>query len=80
MKKRTHEPKAIDEGVLFEAIKDNMSPHAVAAIAAYFDTATSTVGCNNPTVSSQVAWFAQRLRESVGGDEAFDRLCDQIGL
>ena len=65
---------------MFEAIKDNFSPEALAAMASYLDTATSTVGTNNPTVNNQVAWFAHQLRDLVGGDEQYNRLCEELGL
>ena len=74
------EPKAIDEADLFEALKDNMSPEALAAIASYIDTANSTVGTNNPAVDDQVAWFAGQLRELVGGEKQYNSLCEGLGL
>lgn len=74
------EPKAVDEADLFEAIKDNLSPEALAAIASYIDTANSTVGTNNPAVDDQVGWFAHQLRELVGGDDQYNRLCEELGL
>ena len=66
--------------VLQDILKDNLSPEATAVIASYIDTANSTVGTNNPAVDDQVAWFAQGLRELVGGDKEYNRLCEEVGL
>ncbi len=74
------EPKAIYTNDMFEAIKDNFSPEAVATMASYLDTANSTVGTNSPSVNHQVAWFAHELRTLVGGDEEYSRLCQEVGL
>ena len=79
-KTMTRELKAPGETELFEAIKDHMSPEALAAMASYLDTASTTVGTNNPDVNNQVEWFARKLRELLGGDEQHSRLCKEIGL
>ena len=65
-----------DEDTLLEALRDNFSPHAVAAIVAYLQPART----NNPDVDRQLAWFRDRLVELVGGDELFNRLCEELGL
>ena len=64
-----------DEDVL-AALKDNLSPEAVATIIAYLQPART----NNPDVDRQVRWFSDRLTDLVGGDEAFNRLCEELGL
>jgi len=28
----------------------------------------------------QVQWFAEQLVEALGGDDAFNRVCDELGL
>ena len=65
-----------DEDVLFEAMKDNLSPEAVAVIIAYLQP----VKTKNGNVDRQVAWFRDRLVELVGGDKAFNQLCEELGL
>ena len=58
------------------ALKDHLSPEAVATIIAYLQP----VRTKNPDVDREVAWFAGRLVDLVGGDEAFNRLCEELGL
>ncbi len=77
-RRKTHEPKAIDEGVLFEALKDNLSPQAIAGIAAYL-VARPTAG-PNASVNKELHWFVDQLVDLVGGDEAFNRLCEELEL
>ena len=54
--------------------------HAIAAMVSFLSTAVSTVGTNSPEVDSQIAWFTQELTDLVGGSEALNSLCEQIGL
>ena len=70
------EPAGIDEQDLFDALKDNLSPQAVAAIVAYLQPARTT----NPEVDRQLRWLAGRLTDLVGGPEQLDRLTDELGL
>jgi cytochrome c1 len=70
------EPAGIDEQVLFDALKDNLSPQAVAAIVAYLQPANTS----NPEVNRQLRWLADRLTDIVGGPEQLDRLTDGLGL
>ena len=70
------EPVGIDEQVLFDALKDNLSPRAVAAVVAYLQPANT----NNPEVNRQLRWLSDRLTELVGGSEQLDRLTDELGL
>ena len=65
-----------DEADLFDAIREQLSPHAVAAIASCLQTSRT----NNPDVDRQVDWFAEQLRELVGGDEQQTRLAEELGL
>ena len=62
--------------VLHDVLKDNLSPEAVAIIAAYLQPAH----CGQEQVDRQVRWFAEQLIELLGGDEAFNRVCDELGL
>jgi len=62
--------------VLRDVLRDSLSPHAVAAIAAYLQP----VRTMDTEVVRQVTWFAELLTEVVGGDEAMNRLCEEVGL
>ena len=64
------------EDVLADALRENLSPHAVAAIAAYLQP----VRTMDPEVVRQVRWFADLLTTVVGGDDELNRLCDEVGL
>jgi len=74
-KVRVTVPEAIDEGDLTAALKDNLSPQAVAAIAAYLTAAR----VKNRRVQRQIEWFAGMLVDMLGVDE-FNRLIDEVGL
>ena len=62
--------------VLHDVLKDSLSPEAVAVIAAYLQPAY----CGQEQVDRQVRWFAEQLVELLGGDDAFNRVCDELGL
>jgi len=84
-KVRVTVPDAIDEEVLFDAIKDNLSPQAVAAIVAFLQSQRyGPLNPDEPTasaeVNAQVAWFVERLAEMVGGDEQVKQLLEEVGL
>ena len=70
------EPAGIDEQDLFDALKDNLSPQAVAAIVAYLQPAKT----KDDAVNRQLRWFAERLTELVGGPEQQGRLAEEVGL
>jgi hypothetical protein len=74
-KVRVTVPDAIDEGDLAPALKDNLSPQAVAAIAAYLTAAR----VKNRQVQRQIEWFAGMLVDMLGVDE-FNRLIEEVGL
>ena len=63
------------EDVLYDALRDNLSPQAVATIAASLQTAR----VDNDDVQRQVDWFREMLVEMLGEGE-FDRLADEVGL
>ncbi|OQB78830.1 MAG: hypothetical protein BWX88_05055 [Planctomycetes bacterium ADurb.Bin126] len=75
-KVRVTVPQAIDEQVLFDALRDNLSPHAVAAIVAFLQP----VRTNNSDVDRQVHWFAGELTKLIGGNEQQNRLAEELGL
>ena len=62
--------------VLRDVLKDNLSPLAVAAIASCLQTNRT----NDQDVDRQVAWFAEQLRQLLGGDEQQSRLAEELGL
>ena len=64
------------EDLLTDALRENLSPHAVAAIAAFCQTATT----QRDDVDRQIRWFADRLIELVGGGDEHNRLCEEVGL
>lgn len=74
-KVRVTVPDAIDEGDLAAGLKDNLSPQAVAAIAAYLTAAR----VKNRQVQRQIEWFAGMLVDMLGVDE-FNRLIEEVGL
>jgi len=59
-----------------EAIRDALSPDAVALAASYLLTAR----CDDEEVDLEVRWFAEQLIELLGGDETFSQTCKGIGL
>ena len=59
-----------------EAIRDALSPEAVALAASYLLGAR----CDDEEVNMEVRWFAEQLIELLGGDEAFSQTCKGIGL
>lgn len=61
--------------VLFDAIKDNFSPQAVAAMAAYLQAANT----KNRRVNQQLAWFAGELVKMLGAT-GYGRLLEEVGL
>lgn len=65
-----------DEQDLFDAIREQLSPHAVAAIVAFLQPART----NNPDVDRQVRWFHDQLVQLVGGYEQQARLAEELGL
>ena len=64
------------EEMLIDALRDNLSPHAVAAMAAYLQGATT----KNQDVNRQVHWFAELLATVVGGEDEINRLAEEVGL
>ena len=64
------------EEMLIDAIQDSLSPQAVAAIAAFLQPAAT----KSAEVNRQIRWFAELLTAVVGGGEAHNRLCEEVGL
>ena len=62
---------------LVKALKDNLSPEAVAAIAAYLQVRGMLV---NAKVRKEIDWFERVCTDAVGGDEAWNTLVENMGL
>ena len=62
--------------MLTDAIRENLSPHAVAAIASYLQT----VRTNNPNTDREVQWFTECLAQTLGGWDQQNRLAEELGL
>jgi len=65
-----------DDSELFVAIREQISPEAVAAIASCLQINRT----NNPDVDRQVRWFHDQLCEMLGGYEEQSRLAEELGL
>ena len=57
-------------------LRENLSPHAVAAIAACLRINRT----NDNDVDTQVHWFAEELCKLLGGYEQQSRLAEELGL
>ena len=56
-------------------MRDNLSPQAVAAIAAHLHGIVKT---KDEKVNGEVAWFTEQLLEMLG--HQYNGLCEEIGL
>ena len=72
-------PTASD--ALMQAIRDNLSPEAVAAMIAFLSVARSHTPANASARQAlqQVGWFADQMLDLVGVD-TYNRLLDELGL
>ena len=61
--------------VVQEVMRDNLSPQAVAAIAAHLHGIVKT---KNEKINDEVAWFTEQLLEMLG--DRYNALCEEIGL
>ena len=64
------------EDILADALRECLSPHTLAAIAAYLQP----VRTMDAELVRQVRWFATLLTTVVGGEDQLNRLCDEVGL
>jgi len=71
----TTQPQGHDEAELFEHLREQFSPEAVAAIAAWLQPAST----NNPEVDRQIQWLIDKIIEMLGADQ-YNALCDDLGL
>ncbi len=65
-----------DESELFAAVREQLSPEAVAIIITYLQPARS----NNPEANRQVRWFMDELTNLLGGVKRHAELMDELGL
>ena len=65
-----------DESELFEAVREQISPEAVASIVSHLQGART----NNQDVDRQVRWFADELVKLLGGYEQQAQLAEELGL
>lgn len=61
---------------LIDALRDNLSPEAVAAIASWLQPART----NDENVDREVRWFAEQLAQALGGWDQQSRLAEELGL
>ena len=64
------------EEALADALRENLSPEAVAAVACCL-TINRT---NDQEVDRQVRWFHEKLVEVLGGYDEYNRLIEELGL
>jgi hypothetical protein len=57
------------------ALKESLSPQAIAIMAAHLDCVTGT-----DEAVSEVYWFRRQLTDLVGGAEAMNALFEEVGL
>ena len=75
-KTRVTIPENEDTDVLAEALKDNLSPEAVATIVAYLQPTR----VKDAKVQREVEWFSEELVKAVGGNAALAQLMDEVEL
>jgi hypothetical protein len=68
-----------DRDELVDAIRNNLSPFAVVAIAEILNAYHCDVPENLPSVREEVKWFSDILKEMVGMDE-FRRLLHELKM
>jgi predicted metal-dependent hydrolase len=76
-KVRVTVPESASVESMEDMLKENLSPHAVAAIAAYLRAA---IGTNDPDVDKEVNWFQQKLEGLLANEQEFNALCKELGL
>lgn len=61
---------------LVDALRDNLSPEAVAAIASWLQPARTS----DENVDREVRWFTEQLAQALGGWDQQSRLAEELGL
>lgn len=62
--------------LLIDALRENLSPEAVAAIASWLQPASAS----DETVDREVRWFTEQLAQALGGWDQQSRLAKELGL
>ena len=75
---KTHHHSPQPEHMLAAALRENLSPHAVALIAAKCQPHYGK-GEAGQKAEREVAWFTEFLVGLTGSDE-YSRLCDELGV
>jgi hypothetical protein len=72
---------AVDQDAFEKAIRDNLSPEGIAAVAAFLQVAAFHKPANADALAAlqQVEWLADTLTEMLGADE-HNRLMEKLGL
>ncbi len=65
----------IDEA-LIDAMRENLSPEAVAAIASWLQPAET----NDDSVNREIRWFTEQLAYALGGWQQQSELAEELGL
>lgn len=65
-----------DEAGMLDAIREQISPEAVAAIVSYLQP----VATRNAAVNKEIEWFSGQLVELLGGYDQQTRLANELGL
>lgn len=61
---------------MIEALRENLTPEAVAAIASWLQPART----NDENVNRELQWFAEQLVQALGGWDQQNRLAEELGL
>ena len=64
------------KAALIDALRENLSPEAVAAIASWLQPART----NDENVDREVRWFTEQLAQALGGWDQQSRLAEELGL
>ncbi len=61
---------------LVDALRESLSPEAVAAIASWLQPART----NDENVDREIRWLAEQLAQALGGWDQQNRLAEELGL
>ncbi|MHB1158457.1 MAG: hypothetical protein ACYC26_16660 [Phycisphaerales bacterium] len=64
------------QDLLSDALRQNLSPYAVAAIASWLRTARTS----DAAVDQEIGWFTEQLAHTLGGWDPLSRLAEELGL
>ncbi len=64
------------KNTLTDALRENLSPHAVAVVASYLHPVLT----KDAGVDREIHWLVEQLAEAVGGWDQQNRLAEEVGL